>query len=96
MSGLLLLSESHRLLDRPGQLLLQRVVRLVRRQIQPVEARVTLRQRRLVLCLFDREASRAVAALQVLESVHGDTRGTRGELQKTRLLFRVPSANQLR
>lgn len=33
--------------------------------------------------------------MQILESVDGDTRGTSGELEKTRLLFGVPGANDL-
>ena len=45
--------------------------------------------------LLNRKPSRPVAALQVLEAVDGDTRGTCGELQQTRLLLGVPAADAL-
>lgn len=45
--------------------------------------------------LLDCKPSRAITTLQILESVDGNTRCTRGELQQTRLLFRVPAANAL-
>ena len=65
----------------PGQLLLQRLVILVWRQVDTVETSVTLRQLVRVARLLDREAPRAVRALQILEPVDGDTRRASGELQ---------------
>lgn len=91
----LFLSESERLLYRDGHLVLQGVVGLVRRQIQTVEAGVRLRQSHRVTRLLDGEPSGAIRTLQILEAVDGDTRGTRGELQQTRLLLGVPAADDL-
>jgi hypothetical protein len=50
-----------------------------------VETRMTLWQLRDFSGLFDRESTRAVRALQVLEAVDGDTRGTGRELQQSGL-----------
>ena len=87
--------EKHCLLDGQCQLLLQSLVVLVGRQIYAVEASVRLRQLARVARLLDREATRTVGALQVLESVDGNTRRARGELQQTRLALRRPAANAL-
>ena len=43
--------------------------------------------------LLNRKSPGPVRTLQILEAVDGDTRGTGGELQQTRLLLRVPAAN---
>lgn len=91
----LLLSEANRFLDSPCELLCERVVGLVRRQIQTVEARVRLGELRLFARLFDREATGSVGTLKIFEPVDGDTRGTSGELQEARLLLGVPAANDL-
>lgn len=45
--------------------------------------------------LLDREPPRPVTSLQVLETIDRNTTSTRGELQQTRLLFRVPLGNAL-
>jgi hypothetical protein len=45
--------------------------------------------------LLNREAPGPVATLQILESVDGDTRCARSELQQTRLLLGVPAADAL-
>lgn len=108
----LLLSETQRLLHRDRHLVLQCVVRLVRRQIQPVETNhvrpvilkrgrdknlpgVRFGERRRIPRLFDREPSRPVRPLQILEPVDRDSRGTRRELQQPRLLLRIPGAHDL-
>ena len=91
----LLLSETNSLLDGPEKLALQRVESLVRWQVEPVEARVTLRQLSLLAGLLDREAARTVRALQVLEAVDGDTGSASRELQETGFLFRVPAPDAL-
>ena len=91
----LLLSEANRFLDSPCELLCERVVGLVRRQIQTVEARVRLGELRLFARLFDREATGSVGTLKIFEPVDGDTRGTSGELQEAGLLLGVPAANDL-
>lgn len=54
-----------------------------------------LGQLRLLTGLLDREAAGAVGALQVLEAVDGDTRGTRSELEEARFLLGVPAADDL-
>ena len=74
------------------QLVLQARVVLVRRQIDPVEARVALGQLRWVALFLDREAARAVRALEVLEPVDGNARRARRELQQTRLPLGWPRA----
>ena len=91
----LLLSETDGLLDGPEELALQRVESLVRWQVEPVEARVTLRQLRLLARLLDSEATRSIGALQILEAVDGDTGSAGRELQETRFLFRVPAPDAL-
>lgn len=45
--------------------------------------------------LFDREAAGAIGALQVLETVDGDARCARGELQEARFLLCIPAADDL-
>lgn len=91
----LLLPKTDRLLDRPRELLLQRVVALVRRQVEAVEARVGLGQLALLAGLLDREAAGPVGPLQVLEAVDGDARGAGRELQEARFLLCVPAADDL-
>jgi hypothetical protein len=93
--ALLLLSEADRLLDSPGELLCELVERLVRRQIQAVEARMRLGELRLFARLLDREATGSVGTLEIFETVDGDTRSTSGELQEARLLLGVPATNDL-
>lgn len=88
--SLLLYSESERLLHGQCQFGFQRTSVRVRRQVDTVEAGVTLGQLRDLACLFDREAARTIGALQVLEAVDRDTGGAGGKLQKTRLALRRP------
>jgi hypothetical protein len=45
--------------------------------------------------LLNSKASGTVGALEILESVDGNARGTGGELEKTRLLLSIPSADYL-
>jgi hypothetical protein len=45
--------------------------------------------------LLNRKPPRSITTLQILEAVDGDTRGTCGELQQTRLLLGIPAANAL-
>ncbi len=45
--------------------------------------------------LLDGEAPRSVAALEILEPVDGDARGTRGELEQARFLLTVPGPHRL-
>lgn len=56
---------------------------------------VGLGQRRRIARFFNRESSRAVRSLKILESVDRDTRGTRGELKQSRLLLGIPRADNL-
>ena len=91
----LLLPKPNSLLHSPQQLLLQYLIAFIRRQIQPVETSMRLRQLSLLSGLLNREASRPIRALQVLETVDGDTRSTGGELQQPRLLLGVPAAYAL-
>lgn len=91
----LLLSKPNRLFDRPGEFLRQRVEGLVRREVESVEASVRLGQLALLAGLLDREATRAIGTLEVLEAVDGDTRGSCGELEQTGFLLGVPAADAL-
>jgi hypothetical protein len=93
--ALLLLSEADRLLDSPCELLRELVERLVRRQIQTIEARMRLGELRLFAGLLDREATGSVGTLEIFEAVDGDTRSTSGELQEAGLLLGVPATNDL-
>lgn len=45
--------------------------------------------------LLNSESPGSVASLKVLESVNGDTGRSRGKLKKSRLLFRIPCADDL-
>jgi hypothetical protein len=45
--------------------------------------------------LLNRESSRSITSLEILEAVDRDTRSTGSELQQTRLLLRVPAADTL-
>lgn len=45
--------------------------------------------------LLDREPSRSITTLEILETVDRDTRSTSSELQETRLLFGIPAADTL-
>lgn len=56
---------------------------------------MTLRQRIDLARLLNRETSRPITALQILETVDGDTGRPRRKLQQPRLLFRVPRADHL-
>ena len=91
----LLLSETNRLLDSPGELLCERVVGLVRRQVQTVEARMRLGELGFFAGLLDREATGSVGSLKILETVDGDTRSTGGELQEAGFLLGIPAADDL-
>jgi hypothetical protein len=44
---------------------------------------------------FDGEPSRAIAALEVLESVDGNAGGAGGELKEARLLLGIPASDAL-
>lgn len=59
-------------LHRVGQLGLELVEGAVGRQVQAVEAGVRLWQMVRISCLFNSEAARTIAALQVLEATDGD------------------------
>jgi hypothetical protein len=45
--------------------------------------------------LLNSESSRSIGTLKILEAVHRNTRSSSGELEKTRLLLRIPGANNL-
>lgn len=60
-------------LNSQSQLLLQRRIILIRRQINPIEARMTLRQLARVSRLLNRKPSRSIRPLQILESIDRDT-----------------------
>ena len=82
--------KAYHALDRESQLLLQALIILIRRQIQPIKARMAPRQPTRIAALLDREPARSIAALQILESVHGHARRARGKLQQPRLALRWP------
>ena len=67
----------------------------VRRQVNPVEARMTLRQLRRIARLFDGEPPRPIGALQVLEPIDRYPRRARRELQQTTLALRRPAPHTL-
>ena len=94
-TGTLLLAEADRLLHRPRQLLLERLVVLVRRQVDTVEARVALRQLVRVSTLLNREPPWAIRALQVLEAVDRNPRRARRELQQPALPLWRPAPHTL-
>ena len=79
----------------PRQLLLQRLIILVRWQVNAVEARMTLWQLVGITRLLDSEPSRPIRALQVLEAVNRNPRRTRRELQQARLALRWPAPDAL-
>ena len=56
---------------------------------------MTLRQRRISPGLFNREPSRPITPLQILESIHRNPTRARGELQQPALLLGVPAADDL-
>lgn len=91
----LLLPKPHRLLHRQTQFILQRLKRLIRRQIEAIKASMTLWQLIMFARLLDRESSRAIRALQILEPVDRNTRGAGRKLEETRFLLRVPGADAL-
>ena len=82
-------------LDRIQQLLLQALVVLIRREIQPIKARMAPRQTVRIAALLDREPPRRVRALQILEPVDRYTGCASGELQQARLAFGRPASNAL-
>ena len=70
-------------LDGPDKSVSQLLVALVRGQIQPVETRVSPGERVGVPPPLDREKLRSVAAVKLLEPVHGDAGGAGHKLQKS-------------
>lgn len=54
-----------------------------------------LRQRNRITRLLNGKASGTVGALQILETVDGNTRSSGGELKQTGLLLSVPGADDL-
>lgn len=88
-------NKTHDALYSKRELMLQARIILIRRQINPVEARVTLRELVGVAGLLDRESPRPVGSLKVLEPVDRDTRCARGELQEARLALGRPAAHTL-
>ena len=91
----LLLPKPNRLLHSPQQLLLQRIKALIRRQIQPIETRMTLRQLRLLPRLLNGEPPGPVTTLQILEPIDRDPTGSGRELQESRLLLGIPGSDAL-
>lgn len=92
----LLLPEPFSLLDCVVKLLHQLVVALVRRQIQPVEARVRPRQPRVLAHLLDAEALGPIGAHQLGESAHRNAARPRHKLQQPGALFVVGFADKLK
>lgn len=92
----LLLPEPFSLLDCVVQLLHQLVVALVRRQIQPVEARVRPRQPRVLTDLLDAEPLRPVGAHQLGKAAHRNAARPRHKLQQPGALFVVGFADKLK
>jgi len=89
------LAEPDSFLDGPHKLLRQRIKALVWRQVQSVETSVRLGQLVLLSRLFNRESSRPIWTLEILETVDRNSRGASSELQKPRLLLCVPSPDDL-
>jgi hypothetical protein len=56
---------------------------------------MTLRQLRRLPGLLDSKPSRAITALQILETIDRNSAGSRGELQQPRLLLGIPTTNAL-
>jgi hypothetical protein len=71
--------------ERDRQLLLERLKRLVRREVDPVKAGVTLWQLTDLSRLFDGEPTGAVGPLEVLEPVDGDSGRAGRELEESGL-----------
>lgn len=93
--GWLLLTKAKRLLNGNRQLLFEGLIRLVRRQVDPVEARVTLGQLADLARLLDRKAPRAIRPLEVLEAVDRNARRAGRELEEARLLLSRPGGDAL-
>ena len=66
------MAETLGLLDGVGELLGELVIRLVRREVESVEARVRTRQPRVLPDLLDAEPLGAVTTHQLSEASHGD------------------------
>ena len=61
---------------------------LVRRQVEAIEVRVAAWEAVRVPALLDHKATRAVAALETLESIDEHARCVRGELEQAHLGLR--------
>ena len=92
----LLLAEALGLLDGVGELLGELVVRLVGREVEPVEAGVRARQPRVLPHLLDAEPLRAVAPHQLGEAAHRHAARPADELQQAGALLVVHRADELR
>lgn len=77
------------------QLLLESRIILIRRQVDPIEAGVTLWKLRRIPRLLDREPPWSIRTLQVFEAVYRNTRSSRGKLQEARLSLGGPAPHTL-
>ena len=75
--------------------MLQTRIILIRRQVDPIEARMTLRELTLLTRLLNRESPRPIGSLQVFETINRNSRRARRELQEARFLLCVPAADAL-
>lgn len=80
-------------LDGKGEFMFKTGIVLVRGQINPIEAGMTLRQLRWVTRLFDRETSGTIRALQIFEAIDGYARSSGRKLKKSRFALRRPAAD---
>ena len=86
----LLVTETHTFFDCKHKFVFQHLHGWVRRQINAVETSVGLGQLIDLTALFDCEAAWAIATLQVLETVHRNTRRAGRKLKQTRALLSRP------
>ena len=91
----LLLAEAFGLFDGEGEFFDELLVRLVRREVEPVEAGVGPRKPRLLSDLLDAEPLRTVGAHQLGEAADGNAAGAADELQQPAPLLVVHRANKL-
>jgi len=78
-----------------SQLVFQRSIVLVRRQVDPVEAGMALWKLRGIARLLDSESAGAIRTLQILEPVDRDSGGSSSELEQAGFTFGRPASNAL-
>ena len=89
------MAETLGLLDGVGELLGELVIRLVRREVESVEARVRTRQPRVLPDLLDAEPLRAVAPHKLGEPADGHSTRPANELQEAGTLLVIHGSDKL-